>query len=109
MTIYNQLNNGLTLLQVNPDVAAKLCGSEHHSWLFTKESEEAPWLPLRKMNSLEVMQAEDQRDYGIVLNGDHQAINCVKEKGKPECPNKLKNWVWNTIIKLARSLQVLVV
>ena len=64
----NQLDNGLVLLQQNPDCAVDLTGGRFHGWLFTRHPD-GQWVSHRKLTGWEVMQAEDQRDAGIVLHG----------------------------------------
>lgn len=64
----NQLKNGLVLLQQNPDCAVDLSGGSYHGWLFIK-NDNCQWVKKRKLEGWEIMQAEDQRDEGIVLHG----------------------------------------
>ena len=61
-----ELPNGLTLLQKNPDYAANLMGGKMHGWLYFR-GENREWVTNRKLASWEIMQAEDQRDEGIVI------------------------------------------
>lgn len=60
----NTLDNGLVLLQQNPDCA----WNPKNSWLYIK-GQDGKWITQRKLESWEVMQAEDQRDYCIVQQG----------------------------------------
>jgi len=62
------LPNGLILLQQNPDCAVDLNGDRYHGWLFVK-GPDGQWVTNRKLADWEIMQAEDQRDYGIVQQG----------------------------------------
>lgn len=63
----NQLDNGMTLLQTNPDYAVDLTGSRWHGWLFARHPD-GQWVSQRKLSDWEVMQAEDQRDQNIVIH-----------------------------------------
>jgi len=60
----NILGNGLVLLQQNPDCA----WNPANNWLYVKGGD-GQWVTQRKLEPWEVMQAEDQRDGGIVLYG----------------------------------------
>ena len=65
MSYQNQtLPNGFVLLQVNPDYA----WSTENNWLYYKHPD-GQWVTYRKLEPWEVMQAEDQRLYGIVQDG----------------------------------------
>lgn len=66
----NQLSNGMTLLQKNPDIAVQLDGGDWHGWLFNKHPD-GKWVSQRKLESWEIMQAEDQRDEGKVIHSPH--------------------------------------
>lgn len=61
-----ELPNGLTLLQKNPDFAVNLTGGKNHGWLYSKHPD-GQWVTNRKLAPWEIMQAEDQRDNGIVI------------------------------------------
>jgi hypothetical protein len=64
------LPNGLTLVQQNPDCAVDLrSASRTYGWLFIRGPERGQWVTHRKLEPWEIMQAEDQRDYGIVQQG----------------------------------------
>jgi hypothetical protein len=67
---FTQLPDDFILLQVKPDIAANLWGQDEPSrhWLYSRAGEEHPWRPFRKMDKLDVRQAEDQYDEGIVIN-----------------------------------------
>lgn len=60
----NILSNGLVLLQQNPDCA----WNPNNNWLYVKNSDNN-WVTYRKLESWEIMQAEDQRDLCIVKQG----------------------------------------
>ena len=60
----NILSNGLVLLQQNPDCA----WNPKNNWLYIKGLD-GQWVTQRKLESWEVMQAEDQRDYEVVQQG----------------------------------------
>jgi hypothetical protein len=64
------LPNGLTLVQQNPDCAVDLnSASRTYGWLFIRGPERGQWVTYRKLEAWEIMQAEDQRDAGIVQQG----------------------------------------
>jgi hypothetical protein len=67
----NHLPNGLTLLQVNPDVAARLFPNDakDHGWLFRKHHPGGQWVTYRKMSGCELDQAYDQAADMKVLQG----------------------------------------
>ena len=67
----NQLENGLTLLQVNPDIAARLfpADAKDHGWLYRKHYKGGPWVTYRKMSDSEIEQAYDQSSDMVVLHG----------------------------------------
>lgn len=67
----NQLPNGMTLLQRHPDIAVDLRGKDWHGWLFKKHPD-GQWVSMRKLEGWEVMQAEDQRDEGLVLHSSYR-------------------------------------
>jgi hypothetical protein len=57
----NVLPNGLTLLQVNPDLAADLVAeSKTFGWLFYRGWEPEQWVTLRKLLPRELEDAYDQ-------------------------------------------------
>ena len=62
------LGEGLVLVQVNPDYAVDLSGGKTSGWLFYKHPD-GQWVTRRKLEGWEVMQAEDQRDDGIIIDG----------------------------------------
>jgi hypothetical protein len=64
----NHLPNGLILLQETPNCAVDLSGDENHGWLYY-QAPGAEWVKYRKLLDWEIMQAEDQRDECIVLQG----------------------------------------
>lgn len=68
MQISNVLPNGLILLQSKPDCAVDLSGGKWHGWLFTRHPD-GQFVSYRKLTDWEIMQAEDQRDLGIVQHG----------------------------------------
>lgn len=63
----NNLPNGMTLLQSNPDYAVDLQGGRFHGWLFSRHPD-GQWVTARKLSDWEIMQAEDQRDQNIVIH-----------------------------------------
>lgn len=65
----NVLPNGLTLLQVNPDCAARLdCAAKDHGWLYTR-GPDGQWVTLRKLSDAEIETAWDQAADMAVLQG----------------------------------------
>lgn len=66
---YNVLTNGLTLLQVNPDCAARLDPSaKDHGWLYTR-GPDGQWVTQRKLTPDEIETAYDQAADMCVLHG----------------------------------------
>ena len=66
---YNVLPNGLTLLQVNPDCAARLDPTaKDHGWLYIKGAD-GQWVTHRKLESSEIETAYDQAGDMAVLQG----------------------------------------
>lgn len=63
----NILDNGLVLLQYNPPYAVELRGGKNYGWLFKRDC--GNWVPVRQLETWEIMQAEDQRDEAIVQHG----------------------------------------
>lgn len=65
----NLLPNGLTLLQQNPDCAARLDQSaKDHGWLYRKHPD-GQWVTLRKLSDAEIETAYDQAADMAVLQG----------------------------------------
>lgn len=65
----NLLPNGLTLLQVNPDCAARLdVEARDHGWLYTR-GPDGQWVTLRKLSEQEIETAWDQSADMRVLHG----------------------------------------
>lgn len=65
----NVLPNGLTLLQVNPDCAARLdCEAKDHGWLYTRGAD-GQWVTQRKLTDAEIETAWDQAADMAVLQG----------------------------------------
>lgn len=79
---FTQLPDDFILLQIKPDIAANLWGQDEASrhWLYCRSGDENPWIPFRKMNSLDVRQAEDQYDEGIVINYNNVLPKHNKDK-----------------------------
>lgn len=67
----NVLPNGLTLLQQNPDCAARLDPTaKDHGWLYTRCAEtDWRWVTLRKLSDAEIETANDQAADMAVLQG----------------------------------------
>lgn len=67
----NLLPNGLTLLQQNPDCAAKLDPTaKDHGWLYTRRAEtDWRWVTLRKLSDAEIETAYDQAADMAVMQG----------------------------------------
>ena len=65
----NVLSNGLTLLQQNPDCAARLdTSAKDHGWLYTR-GPNGQWVTLRKLSDAEIETAYDQAADMAVLQG----------------------------------------
>ncbi len=65
----NILPNGLTLLQVNPDCAARLDPKAvDHGWLYVRGAD-GQWVSLRKLSDDEIETAYDQAYDMAVLHG----------------------------------------
>lgn len=65
----NLLPNGLTLLQQNPDCAARLePDAKDHGWLY-KRGADGQWVTLRKLSDAEIETAYDQAADMAVLQG----------------------------------------
>ncbi len=65
----NVMPNGLTLLQVNPDCAARLdCEAKDYGWLYTRGAD-GQWVTLRKLSDAELETAHDQAADMAVLHG----------------------------------------
>jgi hypothetical protein len=64
----NIIENGLILLQISPNKAVDLSGGRLHGWLFYQHPD-GQYVTERKLEGWEIMQAEDQRDSGIVIDG----------------------------------------
>ncbi len=65
----NVLRNGLTMLQQNPDIAAKLDpGAKDHGWLYRRGAD-GRWVTMRKMSNEEIERAYDQAADMKVLQG----------------------------------------
>ena len=65
----NQLKNGLTLLQVNPDCAAQLDPTaKDFGWLYVKGADNQ-WVTQRKLSPGEIEMAQDQASDCAVMHG----------------------------------------
>jgi len=65
----NLLPSGLTLLQQNPDCAARLdVAAKDHGWLYTRGAN-GKWVTLRKLSDAEIETAWDQAADMAVLQG----------------------------------------
>lgn len=60
--------HGLIIVQRNPDKAVDISGGRFHGWLFYRH-QDGQFVSERKLEPWEIMQAEDQRDDNIVLDG----------------------------------------
>jgi hypothetical protein len=66
---HNVLPNGLTLLQQNPDCAAKLDQTaKDHGWLYTRGAG-GQWVTMRQLSAAEIETAYDQAADMAVLQG----------------------------------------
>ena len=68
------LDVGWVRLQINPERVACLDGGQWHGWLFMRHPD-GQLVSRQKLKGWEIMQAEDQRDEGIVLDGGHNVIS----------------------------------
>ena len=69
MNPMNLLPNGLTLLQQNPDCAARLDpDAKDHGWLYICGADRQ-WVTLRKVSEAEIETAYDQSADMVVLQG----------------------------------------
>lgn len=66
----NHLPCGLVLLQVNPDMAARLypADAKDYGWLYSKGSD-GQWVTFRKLSAAEIEVADEQSSDGAVLQG----------------------------------------
>jgi len=65
----NVLRNGLTLLQQNPDLAARLDPSaKDHGWLYRRGAD-GQWVTIRKLSDADIETAYDQAADMKVLQG----------------------------------------
>ena len=63
------LPNGLTLLQQNPDCAARLDPkAKDHGWLYQRGAD-GQWVTMRKLSETEIETAYDQSAEMVVLQG----------------------------------------
>lgn len=60
-------SSDFTLVQRNPDKAVCLDGGKFHGWLMWRHPD-GQWVSERKLESWEIMQAEDQFLYGSVID-----------------------------------------
>lgn len=60
--------NYVLLARTNSQMSHAACldGGPWHGWLYTMSPLTKDWVRTRKLAPWEIMQAEDQRDYGIV-------------------------------------------
>ena len=68
-------------IHIKPDRGVCLDGGDWHGWLFVRHVDGA-WVSFRKLETWEVMQAEDQLLEGIVTDGGH---NVVSRSGGARC------------------------
>lgn len=65
----NITKEGYIIVQRNPTFVVDLnYDSDTKNWLLKEINNQ--FLPIRRLESWEIMQAEDQRDYGIILKAD---------------------------------------
>ncbi len=65
----NITKEGYIIVQRNPTFVVDLnYESATKNWLLKEINNQ--FLPIRRLESWEIMQAEDQRDYGIILKAD---------------------------------------
>lgn len=74
-SVFKEVPEGFVLLQLHDGhacYAACMDGGRFHGWLMWKHPD-GQWVSKRKLEQWEIMQVEDQRDYGIV-----QSTNSVR-------------------------------
>jgi len=69
-----EIKTGWVKVQINPERVACIDGGQWHGWLFMRHSE-GQLVSCQKLSDWEIMQVEDQRDDGIVLDGGHNVIS----------------------------------
>ena len=67
------MKHDLILVQRNPDKAVDLSGGRFHGWLFYRHPD-GQFVTERKLEPWEIMQAEDQRDDRVIIDGGGSAI-----------------------------------
>lgn len=73
---------GLTLIQINPEVAVDLKNkSENFGWIFTKEENET-WTKLRKLESLELVEVWEQVADMSILDASKMELKSDKKGWK---------------------------
>ena len=78
-----------SLYHPNSIWAVCLDGSKWHEWLFFRHPD-GQWVSERKLEQLEIMQAEDQRDESIVIiNNQPARMSNETEKPVSKCGNKV--------------------
>jgi hypothetical protein len=70
----DNLQEGWVRLQKNPERVVCLDGCNWDGWLFMRHPD-GHLVSLRKLKYWEIMQAEDQRDEGIIIDGGHNAVS----------------------------------
>lgn len=68
------MKEGYFKLQDNPERVVCLDGSGWNGWLFERHPD-GQLVSCQKLEAWEIMQAEDQIDSGIVLDGGHNIIS----------------------------------
>lgn len=80
----NILPNGLTLLQINPELAADLKReSEYFGWLFYKGPEPHQWVKLRKLLPRELDDAYNQSEDMRVLDAAPDDGDLLRSESGP--------------------------
>ncbi len=65
---FNVTETGLTLLQINPEIAAELrSDNRYYGWLFYRHTD-GQWVTLRKLSPDEISEANDQAEDMQVLD-----------------------------------------
>jgi len=65
----SRVPEGFVLVQAYPDKAVDLSGGPLHGWLFFRHAD-GQFVSERKLSDWELMQVEDQRDDGIVIDDE---------------------------------------
>jgi hypothetical protein len=94
-----KLPDNFTTLQINPDYATNLYGGNGLHWLYAPDND-GVWHPVRKLDRYEVIQAEDQRDLDIIIDGSKKTP--IENKGDAVWWNQ--KW-WKALKEMFETLK----